>query len=359
MSDKNTKEIVTGYKAFDPDFTWRGYQFEVGKTVEYDGEIDHFSDGFYFYYTNPIDIFRDYPLIDENGLPLRFAKISSARRDAMLDPYRIGAVTSKINIDKELSFQEVVRTGIKEEIKKEDRWGRSCYRRIAREPNEYLTTSVEHVRLISKKFNTHVAMLHRYSLAVVSGIKSRLASCGFENRLITIGKNDRISSSGFDTEVYSRGKEVRVASSGERANLQIVSLKATVASSGDEAELRIVGNGASVASSGEKSTVCTRGNNASVSVSGHSTKLTVTGKRSRIAAVGDGNQVIYDGTDGVISMLGMGAEFKGSEGTLVSAVVYDKESKPIDIIMGRIGENGLKPDTLYTVSDGKFVEVEA
>ena len=94
-------------------------------------------------------------------------------------------------------------------------------------------------------------------------------------------------------------------------------------------------------------------------VSGEETKLTVKGKKARMAVVGDDSQVTYAGEDGVIALLGVDAQFKGSEGTFVSAVVYDKESKPIDIITGRIGENGLQPNTFYTVKNGEFVEVEA
>lgn len=33
------KTIIKGYKVFNPDWTCRGFQYEVGKTFKHDGNI--------------------------------------------------------------------------------------------------------------------------------------------------------------------------------------------------------------------------------------------------------------------------------------------------------------------------------
>ena len=56
---------MKGYKAFNPDMTCRGFQYEIGKTYEIDGEPIMCGKGFHFC-ANPIDVFGYYPF--ENTL---------------------------------------------------------------------------------------------------------------------------------------------------------------------------------------------------------------------------------------------------------------------------------------------------
>lgn len=370
----DTNEIITGYKAFNPDFKCRGFQYKAGKTFEHEGESGLCSKGFHFCPKDPLDVFNYYPLVSmESGLPTRLAKVSAPKKDTIVDLNGVKCVTSKISIDKEITLNALIKEQIKKACKSEGEAGLL----IAEGEWSTLTDSGLATKIISNKDETHISLTRSHSMAIVSANHAYLASSGDSTGLFAIGGFACLSSSGYGAGIYNSGflpstsasgarstlritgDQASVASSGAESALYVSSMKASVASSGTYSKLRIISDQTSVASSGENATVYTRGNNTSVSVSGHSTKLTVTGKRTRMAAVGDGNQVIYDGTDGVISVLGMGAEFKGSKGTLVSAVVYNATGKPIDIITGRIGENGLKPDTLYTVSDGKFVEMEA
>jgi hypothetical protein len=39
---------MRGYKAFNKDLTCRGFQYEIGKTYEMDGEIEICRRGFHF-----------------------------------------------------------------------------------------------------------------------------------------------------------------------------------------------------------------------------------------------------------------------------------------------------------------------
>ena len=39
---------VKGYKVFNPDWTCSGFQYEVGKTFEHDGNIEMCGSGFHF-----------------------------------------------------------------------------------------------------------------------------------------------------------------------------------------------------------------------------------------------------------------------------------------------------------------------
>jgi hypothetical protein len=62
---------ITAYKAFNEDWTCRGFQFEVGKTYEHEGDIEICRSGFHAC-LNPLDMLRYYPLIGSNFAEVEF-----------------------------------------------------------------------------------------------------------------------------------------------------------------------------------------------------------------------------------------------------------------------------------------------
>ena len=389
---KKSNDIITGYKAFDPDFTCRDYQYEVGKTFEHEGKIELCSEGFHFCPKDPLDVFRYYPLVSrESGLPTRLAKVSAPKKDTIVALNGAKCVTSKISIDKEITLNALIKEQIKKAYASEGKVGLL----IATEVWSTLTDSGLGTKIISNKDETHVSLTRSHSMAIVSANHAYLASSSSGTRLFTMGENASVSSSGYGSKIYSNGhhsstsasgakaqfritgNSVNVSSSGSSSRLNVKSNFSEIASSGKHSvlnvagsspsistsgcwsELTVKGGSSEIASSGDFSKLRITGKNASLSASGYCSELTVTGKKARMAVVGNYSQVTYEGKDGVISILGIGAKFKGSEGTLVLAVTYNRHGKPHGGLVGRIGENGLKPDTLYTVLDGEFVEWEA
>lgn len=99
---------ITAYKAFNPDFSCRGFKFEVGKSYEVGGKIKACENGFHAC-ENPLDVLDYYNLIDASGKVNRFGSVSLAG-DNDRDGNKIAS--AKITIDAELTLPYFIRRGV-------------------------------------------------------------------------------------------------------------------------------------------------------------------------------------------------------------------------------------------------------
>jgi hypothetical protein len=98
---------VKGFKVFNPDWTCRGFQYEVGKTFEEDVEPEVCERGFHFC-KNPANCFSYYDFDSDN-------KVAEVIALGDIDEICGKCCTNKIKIVREISWEEVlalVNTGI-------------------------------------------------------------------------------------------------------------------------------------------------------------------------------------------------------------------------------------------------------
>lgn len=93
--------MMEGYKAFGPDWTCRGFKYEVGKTYELEeGQtLKMCKCGFHFC-KNPIDVFGYYPA-DESTLIAKVEALGEIKQEGTK------FVTNKIKIVKEFTYEEL------------------------------------------------------------------------------------------------------------------------------------------------------------------------------------------------------------------------------------------------------------
>ena len=105
---EQTNQPVKGYKVFNPDWTCRGFQYEVGKVFEEDVAPKYCDRGFHFC-TNAIQCFKYYRFDPDN----KVAEIL-ALGEVDKDSDSTKCCTNKIQIVREISWQElltIVNTG--------------------------------------------------------------------------------------------------------------------------------------------------------------------------------------------------------------------------------------------------------
>ena len=98
----NKKDYVKGYKVFNPDWTCRGFQYEVGKIFEEDVAPKCCEAGFHFC-TKAIDCFSHYSFDPNNKVAevLALGDVDSQSKDTKCS-------TNKIQIIREISWQELL-----------------------------------------------------------------------------------------------------------------------------------------------------------------------------------------------------------------------------------------------------------
>ena len=91
---------VKGYKVFNSDWTCRGFQYAVGKTFRYEGDIKMCGAGFHFC-TKIADCFNYYPFNSSN-------KVAEIEAIGNVKTNGDKSVTDEIRIVREISWHEVL-----------------------------------------------------------------------------------------------------------------------------------------------------------------------------------------------------------------------------------------------------------
>ena len=97
---------IIGYKGFDKNLQCRGFQYEVGKTFEHEGDVSCCESGFHFC-ENPFDVFGYYPPSDS-----RYCSVEgSGKSDKDNGDSKVSV--SKLHISAEIGLKGMIDAGIK------------------------------------------------------------------------------------------------------------------------------------------------------------------------------------------------------------------------------------------------------
>ena len=126
---------------------------------------------------------------------------------------------------------------------------------------------------------------------------------------------------------------------------------------GDEEVKEASGDYSQLAASGDYSKLAASGHSSKLAASGHSSKLAASGDYSQLAASGHSSKLSSDGESGVLAISGVGGRAKGAAGTWIAVAEFAKDGKTcLGFATGRVGADGIKPDTWYVAKGGKLVE---
>jgi hypothetical protein len=115
---EETEKTVRAFKGFDKGLKCRGFQYEIGKEYEIEGDVRCCGNGFHAC-ENPFDVFSFYPIIDNDGNFNRFCEVEGsgkADKDDEKTAFSKLKVKAEIGIKGFISaFIEIVKESVKTE----------------------------------------------------------------------------------------------------------------------------------------------------------------------------------------------------------------------------------------------------
>ena len=195
MSEEKT---ITAYKAFNADWTCRGFQFEVGKTYEMDGDVEICKRGFHAC-TLPADIWSYYDITQS-----KIARVSVV--DPVSHDEDSKVASAKITIEAEISIPEWIGATVKAIF---DLCGKAKKRagEVSEAASGYSST------LAASGDSSTLAASGDYSKLAASGDSSTLAASGDSSKLAASGYSSRAKAgpNGAIALAYHDGKRPRFA----------------------------------------------------------------------------------------------------------------------------------------------------
>jgi len=127
--------------------------------------------------------------------------------------------------------------------------------------------------------------------------------------------------------------------------------------SGYGSKLAASGNGSQLAASGYGSQLAASGNGSQLAASGNGSQLAASGNYSQLAASGNYSKLAASGSKSIVLGVYSCTASAGKDGAIALCWFDGKRPR---IAVAYVGENGIKANTIYRVSDsGEFVEVTA
>ena len=168
----------------------------------------------------------------------------------------------------------------------------------------------------------------------------QMASSGDRSTAASSGYYSTAASSGYCSTAASSGDSSTAASSGDSS---------TAASSGDSSTAASSGYASKAVSSGDRSTAVSSGDSSTAVSSGYS---------STSVSSGDSSTAEQSGKHGIAASIGGGGMVSAGECGLLIACYWD--GIRYRACIGYVGEDGIKPNTLYTADKetGKLKETE-
>ncbi len=325
-----SKKVITSYKAFDKNMQCRGFQYEVGKEYEMDGEVKCCNQGFHAC-KSPLEVWDYYDMLDS-----RYAEVEqSGRIDAGENSTKI--CSSHIKIKAELKLADIINIGVE--------WLKDITSLSKVKADGVLNDNGDRRKQIGS-----------------SGDSAKIGSSGDSAQIGSSGDSAQIGSSGDYAKIGSSGDYAQIGSSGDYAKIGSSGDSAKIGSSGDSAKIGSSGYYAKIGSSGDYAQIGSSGYYAQIGSSGDSAKIGSSGNYAQIGSSGNYAQIDSTGEDSVIMCAGNSSRAKAKVGSWITLAEWKwsdekKRDVPVCVKTEYVDGENIKADIWYQLKNGKFVEV--
>ena len=325
-----SENVITSYKGFDKNMQCRGFQYEVGKEYEMDGEIKCCNRGFHAC-KSPMEVWNYYDMLDS-----RYAEVEQSGKIEE-EENSTKVCSSHIKIKAELKLADIINIGVE--------WLKDITSPSKVKADGVLNDNGDRRKQIGS-----------------SGDSAKIGSSGYSAKIGSSGDYAKIGSSGDSAKIGSSGDSAKIGSSGDSAKIGSSGYSAKIGSSGDSAKIGSSGDSAKIGSSGDSAKIGSSGDYAQIGSSGDYAQIGSSGDYAQIGSSGDYAQIDNTGEDSVIMCAGNKSKAKAKIGSWITLAEWewsDDKNRyvPVCVKTEYIDGVNIKADTWYQLKNGKFVEV--
>ena len=309
---KENKEIIA-YKGFDKNLKCRDYQYVVGKTFEHDGAVKACKSGFHAC-EYPLDVFSYYPPSSS-----RFAVVKM-HGETSKDSDDTKIASAKITIETEIKLPEMINRAV-DWIKNKINWS-----------------------------DDNTSNTGYRSAATNTGNRSAATNTGYRSAATNTGNRSAATNTGDQSAATNTGDQSAATNTGNWS---------AATNTGDQSAATNTGNRSAATNTGDQSAATNTGDQSAATNTGDRSAATNTGNWSAATNTGDQSAAEVSGCGSVAIAIGRSSKSKADNGGAIVCVYRDCNGDLMHIKASKVGENGIKANTWYTLdADGEFVEVD-
>ena len=326
--------IIRGFKGFDKDLKCRGFQYEIGKDYEHEGEVKCCERGFHFC-ENPFDVFRYYSPCDS-----RYCEVEcDGNADKANDDSKVA--TSHIHISSEIGLNGLIKAGVKFILDKvnykDTKSTNTVYQSAA--TNTGYRSAATNTGDYSAATNTG-----DHSAATNTGERSAATNTGYQSAATNTGERSAATNTGYQSAATNTGYYSAATNTGYQSAATNTGDYSAATNTGDYSAATNTGDYSAATNTGYRSAATNTGYQSAATNTGYQSAATVEGKES--VALVTGKDSIARGALGCWIVLTERGDFDG-----VTFPIKEVKAFKVD------GAN-IKENTFYRLVDGKPVEVE-
>ena len=225
-----SENVIKSYKGFDKDMQCRGFQYEVGKEYDMDGEIKCCNRGFHAC-KSPLEVWDYYDMLNS-----RFAEVEQSGK---IDEEKMSTkvCSSHIKIKAELKLADIINIGVE--------WLKDITSPTKVKADGVLNDNGDRKKQIGSSGN--------YAQIGSSGNYAQIGSSGYSAKIGSLGDYAQIGSSGNSAQIGSSGNSAQIGSSGDSAKIGSLGDSAKIGSSGDYAQIDSTGEDSVIMCAGNSS----------------------------------------------------------------------------------------------------------
>jgi hypothetical protein len=305
--DAAMSETITSYKGFGADWKCRDYQFAVGQTYEHVGDVEACRSGFHAC-EYPLDVLAYYPpagskyaVVEQSGTLARHGEDTKI-------------ASSRISIKAEISLPGLIAATV-----------------------EYITTRCEPA-----------------DAAHADGKRKIASATGYRSASSATGDSSASSATGYRSASSATGDSSASSATGYRSASSATGYRSASSATGDSSASSATGYRSASSATGDSSASSATGYNSASSATGDSSASLTTGRysSSEIKAADDGTAL-----HAVAIAAGGQSKARAPLGSAIVCVYRNDDGELLHIRAAKVGEDGIKADTWYSLNeDGEFVE---